>query len=294
MLVIAASIVAVIAASLVLDQRSETIQNTKTMPWMHVHGIGINPSDRDVLYIATHGDFYVSIKGEPPVKVDKKRADYMAFNAPYVEGVPLYASGHPATGGNMGLVKSTDGGQTWETVSTILEPPADFHAMATSRSDPTIIIGFDSLGRGLFTTYDAGVSWQKAESPGYISALAIHPDDPKIVFAGTGKGAFVSNDGANTWSQLEQPKDALVYASTFDENGVLYASADRLGLVKSSNLGTSWQTINAPNLTVTSIAVDAQNQVIYVAGYSPDGFQEVYFSKDDGRTWILIGTNKEL
>jgi hypothetical protein len=292
MFVIAAFIV-VIAVLLVLDQRSVT-QNPKTMPWMHVHGLGIDPSDREVLYIATHGDFYVSISGGPPVKVDKERADYMAFNAPYVEDAPLYASGHPATGGNMGLVKSTDGGQTWETVATILEPPVDFHAMTTSRSDPTIIIGFDSAGRGLFTTYDAGVSWKKMEPPGYISALAIHPDDPKIVFAGTGKGVFMSNDGVNTWSQLEQPKNALVYALGFDENGVLYASVDRLGLVQSSDLGKSWQMIDAPNLTVTSITVDAQNQIIYVAGYSPDGFQEVYFSKDVGETWILIGTNKEL
>lgn len=110
--------------------------NSRTVPWIHVHGLGIDPSDSSILYIATHGDFYKSINGNTPVKVDKQRADYMAFNAPPISGVPLYASGHPSTGGNTGLIKSTDGGQTWQVVATILDPPVDFHAMVV-RAIPT-------------------------------------------------------------------------------------------------------------------------------------------------------------
>jgi hypothetical protein len=85
--------------------------SSRSVPWIHVHGLGIDPSDASVLYIAMHGDFYKSVDGGVPVKVDKQRADYMAFNAPQAEGVPLYSSGHPSTGGNTGLIKSTDGGQ---------------------------------------------------------------------------------------------------------------------------------------------------------------------------------------
>jgi hypothetical protein len=117
--------------------------NQRVVFWRHVHGLGIDPSDNNILYIATHGDFYKSVNGSSPVKVDQQRADYMAFNAPQTEGVPLYASGHPSTGGNMGLVKSTDGGQTWQSVSSVLDPPVDFHAMAVSRSNPNVIMGFE-------------------------------------------------------------------------------------------------------------------------------------------------------
>lgn len=95
--------------------------NPRVVFWRHVHGLGIDSLDNNILYIATHGDFYKSINGSQPVKVDQQRADYMAFNAPQTEGVPLYASGHPSTGGNMGLVKSTDGGQTWQSVSEVLD-----------------------------------------------------------------------------------------------------------------------------------------------------------------------------
>ena len=127
----------------------------RIIDWRHVHGVGFDPSDRSILYIATHGDFYQSISGGPPVKVDKVRADYMAFIAPPIPGIPLYASGHPSTGGNTGLIKSSDGGVTWETVSNVIEPAVDFHSMAISKQNPETIIGFDSGARGLFKTIDA-------------------------------------------------------------------------------------------------------------------------------------------
>ncbi|MBI5146726.1 MAG: hypothetical protein HZA84_05850 [Thaumarchaeota archaeon] len=296
-IVIVASIAIAIGMSFATNLQipeSETTQNPRTVFWRHVHGLGIDPSDRNILYIATHGDFYQSVNGSPPLKVDEQRADYMAFDAPYSQGIPLYASGHPATGGNTGLIKSTDGGKTWQQVATILDPPVDFHAMDVSKSNPEIIIGFDSAERGLFKTVDAGQNWQKLEFPDYVSALAISPTNPNLVFVGTGNGIYQSSDGAQTWTNLEQYEGLLVFALTFDENEILYASTDQFGLSKSVDLGKTWEKINTPNLTIICIAVDGQNRILYVAGYVPDGFQEVYKSSDDGKSWDLIGTNKEL
>jgi hypothetical protein len=272
-------------------------ENSRTVSWIHVHGLGIDPSDPSVLYIATHGDFYKSVNGGTPVKVDKQRADYMAFNAPQTSGVPLYSSGHPSTGGNTGLIKSEDGGQTWQIVSAVLDPPVDFHAMAVSKSDPNIIIGFDSGGRGLFKTTDAGSTWDKFDYPvDYVTALAIAPNDPKVIFAGTPSGVFQSNDGATSWTQLNQYKGIGVMALAFDAEGNLYASTEEFGLAKSSDLGKTWESINRPpdNLTATSIVVDSQNKIIYVAGYAASqGYQEVFRSSLlDGNDWQLVGTNK--
>ena len=272
--------------------------SSRTVSWIHVHGLGIDASDPSILYIATHGDFYKSVDGRVPVKVDKQRADYMAFNAPQTEGIPLYSSGHPSTGGNTGLIKSTDGGQTWEVVATVLDPPVDFHAMAVSKSDPNTIIGFDSGGRGLFKTIDAGKTWDRFDYPGqYVTALTISPSDPKVIFAGTNDGVYQSNDGAVSWMQLNQYKGIGVMALAFDADGNLYASTEEFGLAKSSDLGKTWESINRPpdKLTATSIVVDSQNNVIYVAGFaSPQGYQEVYRSTLDGRNWQLVGTNKDL
>lgn len=270
--------------------------DSRTVPWIHVHGLGVDPSDPNILYIATHGDFYKSADGGVPVKVDKQRADYMAFNAPQVEGVPLYSSGHPSTGGNTGLIKSTDGGHTWQVVSTVLDPPVDFHAMAVSKSDPNTIIGFDSGGRGLFKTTDAGKTWDKFEYPGqYVTSLAISPSDHDVIFAGASDGLYQSDDGAASWAQLNQYKGIAVMALAFDVDGTLYASTEEFGLAKSSDLGKTWESINRPpdSLTATSIAVDSENGILYVAGHAaPQGYQEVFKGNLDGSDWQLIGTNK--
>ncbi|MEM3159443.1 MAG: YCF48-related protein [Nitrososphaera sp.] len=270
--------------------------DSRTVSWIHVHGLGVDPSDPSVLYIATHGDFYKSVDGGVPVKVDRQRADYMAFNAPMAEGVPLYSSGHPSTGGNTGLIKSTDGGQTWQTVSNVLDPPADFHAMAVSASDPDVIIGFDSGGRGLFRTSDAGSTWERLDYPGeFVTALAIAPDDPEMVFAGTPEGLYKSSDGAASWTQLNQYKGIAAMALAFDAEGNLYASTEEFGLAKSPDLGQTWESINRPpdSLTATSMAVDSENGALYVAGHAaPQGYQEVFMGNLDGSNWQLVGTNK--
>lgn len=266
----------------------------RIIDWRHVHGVGLDPVDSSILYIATHGDFYQSISDGPPVKVDKVKADYMAFNAPPVPGIPLYASGHPATGGNTGLIKSNDGGITWEHVSNVIEPPVDFHAMAISKKNPEMIIGFDSGARGLFKTIDAGKTWENLEYPEYLSSLAIFPDDSEIIFAGTGNGIFKSDDGGKTWIHLESYQALDVYALAFDDEGKLFASVKTFGLVQSDNLGKLWEDFASVDLTVTSITADSQNREIYVGGFSSGGFQEVYKIPYTGESYEMIGTNRGL
>ena len=268
-------------------------RDTRTVEWRHVHGIGVDPTNSSILYIATHGDFYQSISGATPVKVDKVRADYMAFNAPHDKDSPLYASGHPSSGGNTGLIKSNDGGITWQSVAKVLEPAVDFHAMTLSKSDPNLILGFDSGGRGLFKTIDAGKTWKNLEYPEYISALAISSNNSQLIFAGTGNGIFKSNDGGTTWNHIAY-KGLPVSAMNFDDDNILFASVDTFDLVRSDDLGATWEDLPDIDLTVTSIAFDSPNKMLYVGGFSSGGFQEVYKLSYDIKSYELIGTNKGL
>jgi len=276
-----------------LEQENETY-DPRSVFWRHVHGLGVDPEDRTILYIATHGDFYQSVMGAPPIKVDEQRADYMAFNAPPKPGYPLYASGHPETGGNTGLIQSTDGGKTWQHVSNVIEPSVDFHAMAVSKMDPRIIVGFDSAARGLFKTTDGGKTWETLQQPEYINALAISPFDSNVIMAGTDRGIFKSDDGGQSWSQMGSYTKLNVSALAFDDDAILFASVDTFGLVSSSNFGESWDTLGNLGLTITSIAADSQSEAIYVAGYSSEGYQEVYKLSYDLNSFDLIGTNEEL
>ena len=296
--IVAAVIITLIGSSLTSElpstEDNSATDDPRIIDWRHVHGLGLDPADSSILYIATHGDFYQSISDGPPVKVDKVRSDYMAFNAPPVPDIPLYASGHPATGGNTGLIKSSDGGITWEHVSNVIEPPVDFHAMAISKQNPEIIIGFDSGARGLFKTTDSGKTWENLEYPEYISSLAIFPDDSKIIFAGTGNGIFKSDDSGKTWTHLDAYQNLDVYALAFDDEGRLFASVKTFGIVQSDNLGQSWESFESVDLTVTSIVADSRNKEIYIAGFSSGGFQEVYKINYDSSSYELIGTNRGL
>jgi hypothetical protein len=276
-----------------LEQQKDA-NDPRTVFWQHVHGLGFEPTNREILYIATHGDFYQSVSGAPPVKVDERRADYMAFFAPLQEGYPLYSSGHGDAGENTGLIQSLDGGKTWEKVSDVNDSPVDFHAMAVSKIDPKIIIGFDSGTRNLFKTIDGGNTWDTLQSPGNISSLAISPKDSKFILAGTSQGIFKSENGGESWSQLKSYQKLGVLALAFDEEGRLFASVDTFGLVSSSDFGESWDDLENIGLTITSIAADSQNKVIYVSGFSADGYQEVYKLSYDLNSYDLIGTNKDL
>ena len=217
----------------------------------------------------------------------------MAFNAPHDKNSPLYAGGHPYASGNTGLIKSTDGGITWQSVSKVLEPSVDFHAMALSKSDPNLILGFDSGSRGLFKTTDAGKAWKNLEYSEYISALAISPTDSQIIFAGTGDGIYKSNDGGVTWNHITY-EGLAVSAMNFDDEGILFASVDTFGLVRSDDLGVSWEDLSDIDLTVTSIAFDTPHKILYVSGFSSGGFQEVYKLSYDITSYEIIGTNKGL
>ena len=292
-IVIAGLAITFVSANMLGTQEQKESSNPRTVDWRHVHGLGVDPNDSSILYIATHGDFYQSRNYAPPVKVDKIRADYMAFNAPHDKDLPLYASGHPSTGGNTGLIKSIDGGVTWESVSKVLEPPVDFHAMTLSKSNPDLILGFDSGGRGLFKTIDAGKTWNTLEYPEYISALAISPTDSQMIFAGTANGIFKSIDGGTTWTHIAY-QGLAVYALNVDDDGILFASVNTFGLVSSNDLGVTWKDLPNIDLTVTSIAFDSSNKILYIAGFSSGGFQEVYKIPYDIASYEIIGTNKGL
>ena len=179
-------------------------------------------------------------------------------------------------------------------MSNVIEPPVDFHAMAVSKHNPKIIIGFDSAARGLFKTVDGGETWESLVYPEYVSALAISPDESQLIFAGTGKGIFKSADGGKTWMLLDEYNGMGVFALAFDEGGTLFASVETFGIVKSDDLGESWEDMQRIDLTVLSIAADSENSYLYVGGYSSEGFQQVYKIAYDFSSYEVVGTNKGL
>ncbi|HRO60999.1 MAG TPA: glycosyl hydrolase, partial [Burkholderiaceae bacterium] len=94
----------------------------------HVHGLSYS-ADGQQLLIPSHHGLAVFSEGRWS-KAAGPAHDYMGFSA---TRDALYSSGHPAPRSGLtnpfGLIKSKDGGTTWQKLG--LEGESDFHSLAT-------------------------------------------------------------------------------------------------------------------------------------------------------------------
>jgi hypothetical protein len=195
----------------------------------HVHGLGVNPTDGD-LYIATHNGLWRARTGQTKAKrVGDLQHDLMGFTV--VGPDRFLASGHPALRDDLppqlGLQRSTNAGETWDTVSLL--GAADLHVLRAAQSR---VYGVDS-GTGAFvTSADGGRTWQQRTPPAAVVDLAIAPRDSTRVVAATRAGLLSSNDTGRTWRPLRRgltgllawPKAAALYLVAAD--GVVWRSTD--------------------------------------------------------------------
>ncbi|MER7000419.1 hypothetical protein [Streptomyces sp. NPDC000410] len=108
------------------------------------------------------------------------------------------AGSHPfptdptATSPRPGLIRRTDAGQTWTTVSAAGQ--ADFHSLQQAGQ---ILYGLDSRTSQAWANSDAGATWERrAKVP--ADDLAAHAGTPQEVWATTGEGLLHSTAGGAT------------------------------------------------------------------------------------------------
>ncbi len=196
----------------------------------HIHGLGLDPADQR-LYVATHeGVYSPDAKGEPELVGDSKD-DFMGFT---VAGAKtFYASGHPASGGNKGLIKSTDAGRSWQSLS--LSGESDFHALEFAHGT---VYGYDSTN-GLVRTTKDGVSWKDGARLEAID-IAVSPQDPDLVLATTADGVARSADGGRTFAKGEKPVMAFL---SWAAKNALYGIDTSGGVHRSSDGGRTWKKV---------------------------------------------------
>ncbi len=218
----------------------------------HVHGLGVDPAD-GALYAGTHhGLVRIGPDGEL-VRVADRVQDYMGFT---VVGPRRYlASGHPGPGesgpGNLGLIETTDGGQTWETLS--LEGQADFHALDAAGD---AIYGY-SGGRLLVS--EDGARWTDRGAM-RIADLAVDPSRPERLLATTEQGLVLSEDGGAAFRSV--PGSPVLLLVDFSEDAAVGISPQ--GAVHTSaDGGLTWEQRGDGGDTPEALVADAE--AIYVA-----------------------------
>jgi photosystem II stability/assembly factor-like uncharacterized protein len=245
----------------------------------HIHGLAADRVNANHLLIATHhGVFRAGPDGMAerisPVK------DFMGFTPHPSDPETFYGSGHPAGGGNLGFIVSSDGGATWQQRSPGADGPVDFHQMTVSPVDPDIIYGtYGTLQRSA----DGGHSWSiVGPLPSDLISLAASARAVDTLYAGTRNGLQISRDGGQNWqTALSGFAVSLVAA---DGDGGLFAFVPGHGLVRAdedvldfSTLSQGWE-----DQVLLHMAFDPDEpRRIFAASHHSD----VFASEDGGVTW---------
>lgn len=160
---------------------------------------------------------------------------------------------------SIGVVKSTDGGQTWNATGLThnLTQFLVCRELKMHPTDPNTL--FVATNDGLFKTSDAGNNWDEVAS-GNFRDVEFQPGDPSVVYASEDR-FWRSSDGGNTFSVVNSglPNTGVVnrmeLAVSEDEPAWVYAltgkesDASYLGLYLSTDGGQSFQLqSNSPNL----------------------------------------------
>lgn len=153
--------------------------------------------------------------------------------------------------GPIGVIRSTDYGENWDTVLTLsdYEIASDFELA----SDGTIYLGtrdYMNIGGGVYQTSDNGISWEFIGLYNhYITSVAINSTD-KLYAGSTGfnLGVFEKSKIGQSWTQLlDNVTVAAIIISSNDEIyvGCHYDGGFPGGCMFSSDYGESWDVLNS-------------------------------------------------
>lgn len=252
----------------------------------HIHGISFSRAggEESVILATHHGMYALDGKGNAtPISITQ---DFMGFSADPSDPLRYLGSGHPAEGGNLGVIESRDGGSTWQKIADGVGGPVDFHAMTVSKADPKVFYG---TFRGIQMSNDGGTTWSMTGPvPEKIIALAGSASDPKTIYAATATGLQVSTDSGESWKAggfdgqvvsavfVSPDKAVLVFVVG---QGLMKASEDRLP--EWNPLATDFG--DSVPLHIAMSNKDPSHMVM--ATYT----NELLESSDAGRTWRPYG-----
>jgi photosystem II stability/assembly factor-like uncharacterized protein len=200
-------------------------------------------------------------------------------------------------GSERGMVKvSSNGGSNWEDRSygtgLVNRAVTDFAPSLTDES--TAYVSFSGFYTShVFKTTDKGATWTDAgrglpDVP--VNALAIHPEDPQIIYAGTDIGMFISIDGGRTWANYNQglPRVAVIDLEVHRSAKTLRAATHGRSMweidLEKPELGPM---IVAP--TGGEVWIGGTPNIISWNGF--DGPVSIEYSVDDGQNWTLLQIN---
>lgn len=208
-------------------------------PVLGVSAIALDPSNPEVLYVGT-GEVYNVENSAPNVAFRTTRGTY-----------------------GIGILKSTDGGQSW--THSLDWSYGDLRGVQDIKINPlrpaTV---YAATTEGLLRSYDAGASWQTVHSTGMAVDIEIDPADTNRVFVTHGSldddalsGVYRSEDGGNNFIKLAAGLPEAYSGKTLlqispSQPQTIYASVgnsfNQVGLFRSDDHGDTWALVNSTDV----------------------------------------------
>lgn len=241
------------------------------LPSSHVHGLSVNVETDQVL-LATHEGLF-DVTKSPATQIGDTN-DLMGFTAGGDQDL-FYASGHPGAGSDLpnplGLIRSTDGGKTWEQLSR--QGESDFHALTAAKSG---IVAFD----GTLRRTPDGKTWSVIAAGFVPAALAAHPDSDTVL-ATTREGLQRSTNGGDIWAL--NPAAPVIQFVTFASDSEAVGVEPDGSVHYSADGGETWTRKGRIEGRVHAIAaVEGSNGNPWIWASTVDG---LVVSTDGGATF---------
>lgn len=259
----------------------------------HVHGLAFT-ADGKTLMVPAHIGLAVYRDGRWS-KAPGPAHDFMGFS---LADKAIYTSGHPAPGSALknplGLIKSTDGGATWQQLG--LSGESDFHLMAAGyRSNAIYVVNPEPNSRmrqpGIHFTRDDGKSWTRTAAAGLsgrITSIAVHPTDPGRVAVGTLDGLYVSQDSGASFKRTGSATPVRAVSFDFDGKHVYFAPAEGAMLQRAALDGKGDTKLALPKLDGDFVLYIAQSPTktdeLAIATRS----RHVFLTTNGGKSWKQI------
>lgn len=207
------------------------------------------------------------------------------------------AGGSASGAADGGIFKSSNKGAGWEQKVLLQTTGArrgigslDIISLALDPEDNKAIYA-GSAENGLFYSYDGGEGWQAAATLGKVSVtnVAVDPANKCLIYATANNKVYKSVDCNRTWAVVYFDNDpkatvtSLIIENSHSNN--IYIGTSRGEIIKSSDRGGSWQTLNSFGGQVDKIVISPVNAKVIFVGSTSKG---VFRSVDAGLKWINL------
>ncbi len=196
------------------------------------------------------------------------------------------------------LLVTSNEGFSWTDRSTAQGSPnraiTDLIPSATDQN--TVYMSVSGFFTGhVFKSTNRGESWTDISNglPDIpVNALALHPDDENIIYAGTDIGMFITIDGGRSWAAYS---DGLPRAAVADLE--VHRSSNTLRLA--SHGRSMWEIeLEKPTLPVAIVSpvggeiwMGGTSQLVSWNGFADGTPLKLEYSLDDGEHWGTLATN---